>query len=304
MPETEESLSEQQQVSENIVINSLNEQRRKKRIVKRIIAIVLIAVFVFMVINFRMIFAGFTNAFRFVTFSASRYNRMCDRIKQGIETRETEIELDDKTGSVMLQRLAHEFSGGRPEIFYINIRYSDYNRKYVLYIEYKYSDEQIKAMTAEFNAMIDEIVCLVDKKASKPEKIKFFHDYLIRNITYDSSDKTTCYDAYHMLKQKRGVCQAYALTMKALLNRCDIECEVVWSTVYNHAWNVVKIGGIWYQLDVTWDDTGDEPSYKYFLVTDNALTDRGHGQWANCGAYVHSAYSPVYMIKYASLRNK
>lgn len=43
----------------------------------------------------------------------------------------------------------------------------------------------------------------------------------------------------------------------------------------NHGWNMVKIDGLWYHVDVTWDDSGTEPdiahTYDYFLVSDKDL---------------------------------
>ena len=35
----------------------------------------------------------------------------------------------------------------------------------------------------------------------------------------------------------------------------------------NHAWNMVKIGGYWYNVDVTWDDSRKD-RYYYFLKSD------------------------------------
>ena len=41
----------------------------------------------------------------------------------------------------------------------------------------------------------------------------------------------------------------------------------------NHVWNCVKIGGDWYQIDVTWDDVDDfiYDSHEYFNLTDSLM---------------------------------
>ena len=42
----------------------------------------------------------------------------------------------------------------------------------------------------------------------------------------------------------------------------------------NHAWNLVRVDGSWYHLDITWDDTGLMPSltsYAYFLQSNAGL---------------------------------
>ena len=42
-----------------------------------------------------------------------------------------------------------------------------------------------------------------------------------------------------------------------------------------HMWNMVKVGGLWYHVDVTWDDpissSGPMLRYDYFLVSDSTI---------------------------------
>ena len=51
------------------------------------------------------------------------------------------------------------------------------------------------------------------------------------------------------------------------MQKSGVECKYV--TGYGgggkHAWNAVKIGPFWYNIDVTWDDTGNRLRYDYFL---------------------------------------
>lgn len=58
-----------------------------------------------------------------------------------------------------------------------------------------------------------------------------------------------------------GVCEGYAFATELLLRGCGIEVEVVVGEALTsefgwvgHAWNVVTIDGVRYNLDVTWDD--------------------------------------------------
>ena len=68
--------------------------------------------------------------------------------------------------------------------------------------------------------------------------------------------------------------------LKYLLNSMGIDCVVVIGTGTNsenvtesHSWNYVKVDGIWYAVDVTWDDPiiinggklSDKNRYRYFL---------------------------------------
>lgn len=62
--------------------------------------------------------------------------------------------------------------------------------------------------------------------------------------------------AYHMLKDSKGLCSNYADLFKVLCERAGIACDVVTGTGngVNHAWNRVYAGGKSYHLDCTWDD--------------------------------------------------
>ena len=40
----------------------------------------------------------------------------------------------------------------------------------------------------------------------------------------------------------------------------------------DHMWNRVFVHGEWYNLDVTWDDIGEEISHEYFNLSDEAVS--------------------------------
>lgn len=108
------------------------------------------------------------------------------------------------------------------------------------------------------------------------EKLLHFHDYLVRSCTYDYSYKVS--DAYNMLTGGKGVCQAYAESLKLLCDLEGIPCVLATSRDMNHAWNMVELEGQWYHIDATWDDpTPDTPGtteYTYFLRTDAEMLEQ------------------------------
>ena len=60
------------------------------------------------------------------------------------------------------------------------------------------------------------------------------------------------------------------------MHKANIDCVLLSGTADsdNHAWNGVKIGGDWYQIDVTWNDTDGENNYAendYFNLTDDLM---------------------------------
>jgi len=81
----------------------------------------------------------------------------------------------------------------------------------------------------------------------------------------------TSYQPYGPLIQGKGVCLGYAETFRLLMDMAGIECITVTGAAFmsreNHAWNMVKLDGEWYCVDVTWDDT-EGGNYDYFNKTD------------------------------------
>lgn len=118
---------------------------------------------------------------------------------------------------------------------------------------------------------------------SDMEKAIVLHDYLDVNCQYNTAmDNPHRYSAYGALVDQLAVCNGYALAYKYLLNQVGIECMMVSSSKLNHAWNMVKLDGEYYQVDTTWDDPVKDrlgrARHFYMFVSDAALRaeDRGH----------------------------
>lgn len=74
-------------------------------------------------------------------------------------------------------------------------------------------------------------------------------------------------------EKKAGVCEAYAYTFKYLCDQYDIECLTVTgkSGGVNHAWNVAKLGGLWYGVDCTFDDSASGVTHRYFGMSGSKM---------------------------------
>lgn len=138
-----------------------------------------------------------------------------------------------------------------------------------------------------YEAALTEIHSYYDPDWTQLQTALFFHDYLCMVYSYDES--LSRFSAYDMLTEGTGVCQSYALLYDELLSVYGIECEHVISAEMNHAWNVVTIDGVKYNVDVTYDDpTFDKrgrANHDYFLLSDEAISkdhqftaDEGYGQ--------------------------
>ncbi|MDO5155206.1 MAG: transglutaminase domain-containing protein [Eubacteriales bacterium] len=113
----------------------------------------------------------------------------------------------------------------------------------------RYIDQQIKKIVKQIGA-------------GKPEsRVRKAHDYIRKHMVYSNQ----YYSPYDALKRGKGMCMSYALLFQRMMQEMKIPCRYIRGT--NHAWNRVKVNGIWYNIDVTWDDNASNP-YRYFLKRD------------------------------------
>lgn len=116
------------------------------------------------------------------------------------------------------------------------------------------------------------------------DKMRIVHNYLIDNTEYDVNAGSMIYNIYGTLMNGKSVCEGYARSFKYILDDLGIPCIIVCGIGKNsegktesHAWNYVQINGVWYAIDVTWDDPlirgngtiTDDIRYSYFLKGSN-----------------------------------
>ena len=120
------------------------------------------------------------------------------------------------------------------------------------------------------------------------------HDWLVEWGSYDRtvydnpnhSGRTGYRDPWGMLVGGYGNCLGYSSTFQLLMDLSGVECITVVGAAFgsreDHAWNMVKLDGEWYCVDVTWDDpTGAARNgrhHRYFNVTSAYLRETDH-QW-------------------------
>lgn len=117
-----------------------------------------------------------------------------------------------------------------------------------------------KKQEKQINKKVKQIVKRVGK-GSRFSKVKKAHDYLIVHMQYDER----YYNPYYAFSKGKGICMSYALAYQRILQEMNIPCIYVKGK--DHAWNMVKLGKYWYNVDVTWDDTV-MGKYRYFLKSD------------------------------------
>ena len=109
------------------------------------------------------------------------------------------------------------------------------------------------------------------------DKVKLFHDWIINRTTYTYGSSNYLWEVDGPVVYKKSVCEGYSKAFQYLCQSVGIECVCVSGTAGGpHMWNMVKVDGKWYQIDVTWDDPiswDGRPilSYEYFLISDSQM---------------------------------
>lgn len=127
----------------------------------------------------------------------------------------------------------------------------------------------------EYGAMLDEAVKdLPVSGDTRYEQLKSVHDY-IAEFTYYDIDAPFRASALGAIVEPGVVCEGYSEAFKLVCDDLGIPCVSVFGnldpeTHTAHMWNYVQMeDGLWYAVDLTWDDTDGENSrqvkYDYFL---------------------------------------
>lgn len=172
-----------------------------------------------------------------------------------------------------------------PDLYYVSTGFSYYpNGNIVGSIIPKYTDG---LNDAAFQAGLQKALSVIQPGMTELEKAIALHDYLVINCEYDyvnylqGSIPQTSYSAYGVFVNGAAVCQGYALAYKLLLSKVGIDCYMVTSDSMNHAWNLIVLGGQYYQVDVTWDDpTWDRigrAAHTYMFRSDASFAK--HSDW-------------------------
>ena len=153
-----------------------------------------------------------------------------------------------------------------------------------------YSENMIKQIDEKVNSIYKEII---KDDMSDRDKILAVHDYIINNTVYDeersnailSGDKnnsnSNSHSAYGLLYEGKAICGGYADTMALFLDKMGITNMKI--ATYDHVWNAVLLDGVWYQLDLTWDDPVSDSgenilTHTFFLLTSEQLASQNTGQ--------------------------
>lgn len=181
-----------------------------------------------------------------------------------------------------INEMMTEVMAKTPDLFYVGQQYAKLvnpTTRQVKGLELYYGDSfmtadnrvntaKIKKVRGQINKKVKKIVSLVSPKMTSLEKAMFFHDYIIQNTAYCDNEADYCTSEWGIFVKGKGNCQGYSKAYGILLDRVGISVRYVDSASMHHMWNMVRLGGKWYHVDVTWDDPLDPQVQKdqYGLV--------------------------------------
>ncbi|MBE5774130.1 MAG: hypothetical protein E7337_09380 [Clostridiales bacterium] len=114
----------------------------------------------------------------------------------------------------------------------------------------------------------------IEPGMTEHEKALTLHNWVCSTVEYDYDYLDTDIPASEhgvggeaALLDGFAVCQGFAESYQWLLQEAGMTALVTIGG--NHAWNIVKIDGDWYQIDPTWDENIN--TFDYFCLTDRAM---------------------------------
>ena len=215
-----------------------------------------------------------------------------------------------------LKRTVDAVLDDHPELFWIDNNYGytfESGTGNVRELKFKFFDfadtpEKLKAAKADFNNATTAVVTEAYNYDTAVERELFIHDFICKNTTYDVSAPYN-QSAYSALVLHKSVCAGYSRAFQHLMQQLGFSCYYVPGNTYgldiqqdegnpedgSHSWNIVVIGGGYYNVDCLWDDSASDTFgravYPFFNVTDDALI---HHERADMAVYLPRCFATEY----------
>ena len=165
-----------------------------------------------------------------------------------------------------------------PQYYFIrnSVIYSENTNMMTAGLYEMFADGTVRAeYTAQFAEQLKIWDGQIAEMETAAEKERLIHDIVCGHADYNGSAvvddpqdpemSQSCISA--VLFSRTTVCAGYAQLFTLLCSRAGISCVTVTSDT--HAWNKVRMGSVWYNVDCTWNDSrGDD---TFFNVTDEQL---------------------------------
>lgn len=191
-------------------------------------------------------------------------------------------------------RIVQALMDDNPLLYYVNqstIEFAqDADGNIAVIPQYFFKREKVDVYSQRLQEAVNRIIFnLKLTEGTDLDKVRRVHDYLCSNISYDYGGSDihdvsrfiTAHNITGVFAHKRAQCEGIAKAAKVLLNAVDIQCMIPFGQAKNehgvmgdHCWNIVKIEGCPYHLDITFDIGASTPgaiAYDYYNVPDSVI---------------------------------
>lgn len=158
-------------------------------------------------------------------------------------------------------------------------------------VEIKYLNEDyIQEMYDDFWNMSQPIIFYANMLETEMEKVKYVHDFICLSTEYDTESYNAnsigglLQTAYSAIVEYKTVCAGYSKAFAYYMQQLGIPCSCIYSN--GHEWNIIKIEGNYYQIDVTWDDTNEGYPRYFNLVHSDMQQFQLHTLTKECSLLV------------------
>ena len=178
-----------------------------------------------------------------------------------------------------------------------NVSYS--TAGYIKYTMSYHSNAEQEAKLTEAVAMAMTELQL--NGLSEAKKITKIHHYICNHVDYEyNSKEEQIYTAYGALCTGKAVCQGYAVLFYRLCKEAELSVRIISGTGNGgpHAWNIVRIGSKYYNMDCTWDGQDATTYNEYLLKSEADFKDHTRKSWKVAGSHYLDYTSAEFNAQY------
>lgn len=182
------------------------------------------------------------------------------------------VQLDSKSVNKVFEALYNE----HPGLFWLENTYlceNNYKGECIaISLNYNDTSKDIEYHKKLFNEEAKKIIDGASKYERDYDKIKYVHDSIIEKVRYEEG-ASMHQSAYSALVNGESICAGYTRAFQYILMQLEIPSYYcVGKSGENHAWNIIKLGENYYNVDITWDDNRYS-RYKYFMISDKKISE-------------------------------
>ena len=172
-----------------------------------------------------------------------------------------------------------------PELFWLEsgytYKYTEDNQCVHVNLNFNETAQQIDEAKAQFEDRANAIIDVASALDSDYKKEKYVYKALMECVEYDENAELH-QSPYSALVYGKSVCAGYARAFQYIMLELGVPTYYCTGETQGHAWNIIKLDGGYYNVDVSRADTKSSPE-RYFNRTDEDLR----------GTHKRSGYSTI-----------